>query len=127
LRHPYTGHLPTAAAPGSWLRPWLLTYETLSCGRVFADDNRRPTPALAFVLPLALGLVVLQLARGRCAPAPTAHAPVAFLILCALWVVAMVLFVDGGEGNRMRISTEPLWWLATAWALGQVTRRNRAR
>jgi hypothetical protein len=126
LRHPYTGHLPAAAAPGSWLRPWLLTYETLSCGWVFADDNRRPTPALAFVLPLTLGFVVVQLTRKRSAHVAATRPAVLFLLLSALWVLALVIFVDGAEGNRMRISTEPLWWLAAVWATAIVTQRNRA-
>ena len=43
---------------------------------------------------------------------------VTYLLLSVVWVLAMILLVDGLEGNRIRFSSDPLLWLLIAWALG---------
>lgn len=122
LRHPYTGRLP-AGADAAWMGLWMRGYETLTCGRVFDDHNGRPTAPLAYLLPVGLGLVLLQLAVAR-RRRPGTRPTVAFMLLASSWVLAMVVLVDGAEGNRMRISTQPLLVLAVAWAGEGIVRRR---
>jgi len=76
-------------------------------------EKDRWIPSLMWLtLPLILILAAIQavrLRRSRSAEAFTA----AILICNIVWVMTMVLLVDGREGNRMRFSTEPyMIWLA---------------
>lgn len=76
-------------------------------------EKDRWIPSLMWLtLPMILILAAIQvvrLRRSRSAEAFTA----AILIFNIVWLLTMVLLVDGREGNRMRFSTEPyMIWLA---------------
>lgn len=113
-RQPISGELDwraKTALSGAWLR----TYERVVF-QYFGDDIRHgPRTGWSLLLPLALtGAVVQAIRRRRTDPAGAGT--VAFLLAAVLWVLLMVLLVDGDEGNRMRFSTQPLLLAAAAWA-----------
>ena len=51
----------------------------------------------------------------------------AFMWCTLVWVLTMVLLVDGVEGNRMRFSTEPYLYLLTLWIAGNAIQRAMER
>jgi hypothetical protein len=57
---------------------------------------------------------------------PVGAGTAAFLLFAVLWVLAMVLLVEGSEGNRIRFSTQPLLLVAVAWSLTRRSERNIA-
>jgi amino acid transporter len=68
--------------------------------------------AILFPLIIVAALVALwRRRRGWNAPDRT----VALMLFSIGWVLAMVLFVDGPEGNRVRYSTEPFLFLVAGW------------
>jgi hypothetical protein len=81
-----------------------------------------PFSGFAFVFPILLAVSVAQIAWRRRERREEAIA-VATLLFTVAWVLAMVLFVDGHEGNRMRFSTEPFLVIAVVWAYGVPARR----
>jgi hypothetical protein len=56
-----------------------------------------------------------------------AERTVALMLLSVGWILAMVLLVDGSEGNRIRFSTEPFFFAGGAWALGVFLRSRREK
>lgn len=91
---------------------WALAYErgVMLAFREYDPRATRITTGFALYFPVMLAVIVAALVRRRRPMDATARLA-ALLLFCAAWVLVMTLFVDGAEGNRMRFSTQPLWWL----------------
>jgi hypothetical protein len=114
-RDPFLHSLEEQAPnPLAWI--WLRTHEQGAYLYFGKDPQTGPLPGFAWLLPPALALVLVQIVRRRRSD-PAGAGTAAFLLGAILWVLAMVLFVDGREGNRMRFSTQPLLLVSVAWAL----------
>jgi hypothetical protein len=105
------------------LHTWMRIYELALCQE--ARDSSRlgmkglsPWPPSGFMILFPIVMIFSTwkiVRRWRIDPA---RARVALLMLyCILWVLAMVLFVDGLEGNRMRFSTLPYLLVLFFWIL----------
>ncbi len=82
-----------------------------------------PPSGFMFTLPAILFGAAWRIRRDwRRDPRRARLALVMFLTV--LWVIAMILFIDGTEGNRIRFSTEPFLWLLALWAVPAIGRRN---
>ena len=66
------------------------------------------------VLMIAAGIVLWRRPWGA------TEGTVVVMLLSIAWVLALVLFVDGPEGNRVRFSTEPYLFLVAGWLLGRM-------
>lgn len=66
--------------------------------------------------PLFCAAAAWRIFRLRAADRPAAIA-LAFLLAAVLWVLAMALFVDGEEAQRLRFSTQLALWIGAAAAL----------
>jgi hypothetical protein len=115
-RWPYgRGLAPEAtAAPG-----WFAVYEAIVFQpfRAYDPSRTRASTGFALVVPvvLAAALVRLWRRRGRWG---TGERTIAVLLFSVLWVLALVLLVDGPEGNRVRFSTEPYLFVVAGWLVG---------
>ncbi len=91
---------------------------------VFLDfePSKRGRAGFALVFPLLLGAALVEWCRASRSPESRL---ITLMLCCVLWVLAMVLFVDGAEGNRMRFPTEPFLFLLFAWGLVGAFRRPR--
>ena len=123
-RQAYSGSFDFFSRPArAWLKLWEigLYQDFRGPNRLQLTENGRiPGPGtwlagFVILLPLYLGFAGWTiLARWRTDTALSLTA--AFMLACFLWVLLMVLLIDGIEGNRMRISTEPFLWLLLIWA-----------
>jgi hypothetical protein len=106
---------------------WAGAYEVVVFQRFRSyDPNRtRMTTGFAFLFPVILLAAVIGLRRSG--PWGPEERTVVVLLLTILWVLALVLFVDGPEGNRVRFSTEPYLFLVAGWLLGKRARRAGAQ
>ncbi|HEX3531453.1 MAG TPA: hypothetical protein VH988_30710 [Thermoanaerobaculia bacterium] len=114
-RNPYAADLDWRART-PLARFWLTFYESTVYLYRGDDPQSGPLPGFAWILPPALLLALVQIVRRRKRD-PVGAGTTAFLLAAILWVLAMVLLVDGREGNRIRFSTQPLLYLAVAWSL----------
>jgi hypothetical protein len=114
-RNPYAEELDWRART-PLARFWLGFYESTVYLYRGDDPQHGPLPGFAWVLPPALLLALVQTVRRRKRD-PAGAGTVAFLLAAVLWVLAMVLLVDGREGNRIRFSTQPFLYAAVAWSL----------
>ncbi|MCE5229713.1 hypothetical protein LLG95_08975 [bacterium] len=119
-RHPYGGYVrPELRGFCNWMR----FYET-----VFMQDFRRegrlivglmdfsiPT-GFMFVLPLMLIGAAWRIQREWQRDPLRARLGLV-MYYCVMWVMAIVLFIDGAEGNRIRFSTLPFLLILAAWSL----------
>lgn len=98
-------------------RAWFLAHQAMTLETRFAVASREVSP-LVLTFPLLVGFALWRaLARRRTDPAGSTT--VLFLLAAVLWVFVLVLVIDGAEANRIRFSTEPLLWVAGAWAVGR--------
>lgn len=132
-RHPYELRYGSSGAVPGFAERWMRLYEMA----VFQDfrnwwslgnaHGRGEGPSLLhlsgffLLLPaIMIGSILKVFKSWRVRPAQ------AKLALCLwvtiLWVMAMILFVDGAEGNRMRFSSEPYLWLLGFWAIARAQR-----
>jgi hypothetical protein len=109
-RNPYGGGMQVWRH-GEWMRRWMLAAEWVTLR--FAVVG---TTAYGLVFPVALGFIVF-----RWHAAVRAHdgdrVIVTLMLFCVVWVLAMILGIDGLEGNRIRFGADPLLTLLLAWAL----------
>jgi hypothetical protein len=98
---------------------WASAYEAVVFQRFRAYDpaTTQVTTGFAVLFPLVLGAAAVALWRRRRARGTQERAVVAMLFTI-LWVLALVVLVDGPEGNRVRFSTEPYVFLVVGWLLG---------
>jgi hypothetical protein len=115
-RWPYRGDFSPEMTVG---HGWASAYETVVFQRFRAYDpaSTRLTTGFALVFPVVLGAAAVAMWRRRRSWGP-AERTLAVMLLGILWVLALVLFVDGPEGNRVRFCTEPYLFLGAAWLLG---------
>lgn len=112
-RQVYTaGWAPEVGAFPRWARVYEVA--AMLAFRPYTSAATRLTTGFALLLPLLLGGVAISLAKRRGAWEARDRL-VVVLLFCALWVLALVLFVDGAEGNRMRFSTHPFLLIMAAW------------
>jgi hypothetical protein len=117
IRSPYDPGLERQAPTRlAWI--WLRTHEEIADLYFGEDPQTGPLPGFAYVLPAALILVAVQLVRRRKSD-PVGAGTVAFLFAAILWVLAMVLLVDGREANRISFPAHPLLAVAVAWSLSR--------
>ncbi len=127
LRHPYEGYYGLDGEETDRLRrAWMGFYERFllldfrtarELGAALPDD-----PLVKSLSPFYLGFpAIILIALLRIAVTwrrdPLRARTAAFMLLSILWVLTMVLFVDGMEGNRMRFSTEPFLFILLFWML----------
>lgn len=130
-RHPYLGHLGfDPVEPTGAIRTWMRLYEIVLL-QEFRDSNVLAMPRVErsdphgwavtgfpFTLPLLLIAAIFTIIRRWKTDAPSAKVA-AFMLYCIVWVLSMVIFVDGNEGNRMRFSTEPYLIVLAFWTLSR--------
>ncbi len=117
-RHPLEGSLEWKVR-GPLSRLWLASYEHLAF--LYFGRNTREEPFTGFftLFPLTMALAIVRTAR--CFGSRPAEARTALVLLLAvLWVLGMILFVDGREGNRLRFPTDPFIILLALWGLSLV-------
>jgi hypothetical protein len=115
-RWPYrTGYSTEMTAGHGWAR----AYETVVFlpFREYDPSSTRISTGFAVLFPLIVvaALVVLWSRRRRW---ESTDRTVVLMLFSIAWVLAMVLFVDGPEGNRVRFSTEPFLFLVAGWLVG---------
>ncbi len=117
-RHPLEGSLDwKVRGPAS--RLWLESYERLAFQYFGRNTRDEPFTGFFTLFPLTMGLAVVRTAR--CLGSRPVEARTALvLLLVVLWVLGMVLFVDGREGNRLRFPTDPFIILLALWGLSLV-------
>jgi hypothetical protein len=76
------------------------------------------TTGFAILFPVLLVSGGIALWRRR--PWGPEERTSAMMFFTILWVLALVLFVDGPEGNRVRFSTEPYLFLIAGWGVSVV-------
>lgn len=128
-RQPHVAYMGTIAKPAPPLaEPWMLLYEALLVQEFrgplarqhpFFRPEGHPTrwwdvSGLFFTMPLVLFFALYKTLRlWRTSPLEARMA--GFLLYCAFWVLAIMLLVDGDEGNRIRTSTEPYLIVLAFW------------
>jgi hypothetical protein len=131
----FTGRDPYTASFGTTYRlvpsladPWMRIFEALLVQEFrspyyLRSATARPDPTrfwhvsgFFFTFPLILYFSIRKVRRFWASdPLPSRVA--IFMLLPVLWVLAMVLLVDGEESNRMRLSTEPYTLLLAMWVI----------
>jgi hypothetical protein len=129
-RDPYTGILHGSFAKDAPMpaQIWMKAYEALAF-QCFKTDpgydlktgttSGGPKTGFAFFFPvILLAAVGMSFYAYKKEPAETAAA--IFMLYNVLWVLAMVLLIDGFEGNRMRFATQPFLFILTGWVLSNL-------
>lgn len=117
-RHPLEGSLDwMVKGPAS--RLWLESYERLAFQYFGRNTREEPFTGFFTLFPVTMTLAVIK--TLRCFGSRPVQARTALmLLLVVFWVLAMVLFVDGREGNRLRFPTDPFIILLALWGLSLV-------
>jgi hypothetical protein len=115
-RWPYRTGLSTEMTAG---HAWANVYEAVVFQpfRAYDPAGTRLTNGFSLVFPTVVVAAAVALWRRRRAWGP-AERTIAVLLLSIGWVLALVLFVDGPEGNRVRFCTEPYLFLVAGWLIG---------
>jgi uncharacterized protein (TIGR03382 family) len=115
-RWPYREGYSTEMTTGhGWARAYeLLVFQPF---RAYDPSSTGITTGFAIWFPLLLAAAFVRLWRRR-REWTSADRTVVLMLLSVLWVLALVLLVDGPEGNRVRYSTEPFLFLVAGWLLG---------
>jgi len=128
-RHPYSGEFDLPREKKTIpARLWLKAYEIV-VNQDLRGFQRLKAEALTeqgglglwaagfvWLLPVYLLLIAVRIIRVYRRNPPLALTAT-FMLLCVVWVLMMILCVDGVEGNRMRTSTEPFLIILVFWAL----------
>jgi hypothetical protein len=114
-RWPYRQGFATEMTTGTI---WASIYEAIVFQRFRPYDpgHTGVTTGFAFLFPILLAATGIALRRRR--PWGTPERTVVVMLFAILWVLALVVFVDGPEGNRVRFSTEPYLFLVAGWLMG---------
>lgn len=113
-RWPYQrGFAPELTTGDAWAGVYeVVVYQRF---RAYEPDRTRVTTGFAIWFPFVLVAAVIVLVRRR--PWGPEERTVVVLLFTILWVLALVLFVDGPEGNRVRFSTSPFLSLLVGWLI----------
>ena len=129
---PGTGIVRPQAVPVEGVRRWWMgAYETavfqyygwgMRNMGVYGDiENATAVPLTGFALVfpvLMLGAFYMTYKSWKTDTVRAATA--AFMLYTICWVLVMVLFVDGVEGNRIRFPTEPFTFILAGWLLSRL-------
>jgi len=129
-RDPYYGDIgkpQIKPLPGSvgWMKAFETAVFQYRGDTVPLDGPPVPHTGFAYIFPIVILLSIAAIALNWKTD-PVGAATAGFLLYCVLWVLLMVLFVDGVEGNRMRFSTEPFTFILAGWSLWKITSRIKA-
>jgi hypothetical protein len=129
-RQPFTADYGNDVAAPPAVVPWMKFYEwllyqdfrgtaSLARGEQYGmvPDERWRLSGFTLLFPVVLVACAFAAHRSRSRD-PHRAVLVAAMLACIAWVTAMVLFVDGTEGNRIRFSTEPFLLLLLGWLVG---------
>lgn len=83
-----------------------------------------PPNGFMFTLPLILIGAAWRIRREWRRDPQRARLGLA-MFYCVAWVLAMILFIDGTEGNRIRFSTLPFLMILALWSMPRVRFRRR--
>ncbi len=144
----FTGRNPYTAAFGSMAKVapgvadiWMRLYEALLVQELrssyylrdpYGRESQVRFPYVScfyFTFPVILLLTIRKIWK-RWTDHPLESRVATFMLYTVLWVLAMILLVDGNEANRIRTSTEPyllllFFWMLPAGFLQKI--RNRGR
>jgi len=97
---------------------WAGAYETVVFQRFRPYDPGRTAVTTGFAILFPAVLIATGILLRRRRPWGVAERTVVFMLCSIFWVLGLVLFVDGPEGNRVRFSTEPYLFLVAGWLVG---------
>ncbi len=122
-RWPYQRGLSPEMTTG---KAWSSAYEEIVFQRFrpYDPDQTTATTGFAIVFPIILIMTGITLWRRR--PWGATERTIVMMLFSILWVLALVLFVDGPEGNRVRFSTEPYLFVTIGWLFGGNAKRRMA-
>jgi hypothetical protein len=121
-RWPYQRGYSTEMTTG---RTWADVYETVVFQRFRPYNPSETSVTTGFAVLFPIVLVATGIALWRRRPWRAAERTVVVMIFSTLWVLALVIFVDGPEGNRVRFSTEPYLFLVLGWLAGIIPAGKR--
>lgn len=115
-RWPYQRGLAPEMTTG---KAWARVYEAVVFQpfREYDPARTRISTGFALVFPAVVAAAAFALRARRRRSGPPERTLVLMLFSIG-WVLALVLFVDGPEGNRVRFCTEPYLLLVAAWLAG---------
>ncbi len=116
-RWPYQRGYSTEMTTG---RTWADVYEAVVFQRFRTYDPGKTSVTTGFAILFPAILIATVIALWRRQPWGAAERTVVMMLFSILWVLALVMFVDGPEGNRVRFSTEPYLFLIVGWLLGSI-------
>jgi len=115
-RWPYkTGYSPEMTTGQGWAKAYEMV--VFLPFRDYDPAVTRISTGFAILFPLIIVAALVVLWRRR-RDWDAQDRTVVLMLFSIGWVFAMVLFVDGPEGNRVRYSTEPFLFLIAGWLLG---------
>jgi hypothetical protein len=96
---------------------WMEAYERLLLLRRGPDPPPLPVTGFALLFPVAVALAAARAWRERRSD-PLRVRTAIYLAWPVVWVLVLILFVEGNEGNRLRLSTQPFVLLLAGWGAG---------
>jgi hypothetical protein len=114
-RWPYQRGYSTEMTTG---HAWADVYEALVFQRFRPYDPGTTSVTTGFAVLFPIVFVAIGIALWRRRLWGDAERTVVMMLTSILWVLALVVFVDGPEGNRVRFSTEPYLYLVIGWLMG---------
>ena len=97
---------------------WAGLYEMVVFQRFRPYDPGHTGVTTGFAILFPIALVAAGIALWRRRPWGAPERAIVVMLFAILWVLALVIFVDGPEGNRVRFSTEPYLFLVAGWLMG---------
>jgi hypothetical protein len=116
-RWPYQRGLSPEMTTG---KAWSSAYEAIVFQTLRPYDPNKTTVTTGFAILFPIILIMTGIILWR-RPWGTAERTVIIMLSSVLWVLALVLFVDGPEGNRVRFSTEPYLFLLAGWLVEKIS------
>jgi hypothetical protein len=122
-RWPYQQGLSPEMTTG---KLWANIYELIVFQKFRPYDPNRTSISTGFAILFPIILLATGIALWRRRPWRSEERAIVTMMLTILWVLALVLFVDGPEGNRVRFCTGPYLFLTVGWLVGSCWYRIRS-
>ena len=122
-RWPYQRGLAPEMTTGA---VWSDIYEAVVFQRFRPYDPNWTAVTTGFAIAFPIILLATGIVLWRHRPWGIAERTIAVMLISILWALALVLFVDGPEGNRVRFSTEPYLFLILGWLVSSTVRQVSA-